>query len=911
MTRSTQKWNRDKTLFCLQSQTREIVSVIEKLYQTKGNTMSLREIIAREEDRVFAVDSECYIIFTGDSVQDNKPFIRIGNWIDLPAGIIPLTENIIITDSMTGNPSHEQFNIDIKYLPTNRYIGSHRALERYLDFQKAFGLNLHTASVVDAEEVPEISKMNVSDRESFIGVFYRDGNFKVMHKGIDIFDLSAATSNSPNDNRINDRLASQAKARRYAGTGFVIAGDCPLFYRANNFASYLFPHEYFSSFYALGISPKQIETVIYPSENFLHLGRFLKWKHARGTKLSLFCDTEEVAMLKTLFEKAKIQESPFAGMRHEVSSGFNISSINRTCSIRLTAEHPSTGKIIHTAFIKGPGDIKYAAKEKFDIIITPCQAYSESSAHFRSMNTPVAVIDDGSPSASRIPLLDTTLLRKEMQYDIEPVADDSSFLEKMSAYLPEETIFEILKKDPSASEELCKAGISGHLSGEDAVRYFNTLSLLKFLFNATTDRKLSSILKNSLPSALSSASRAEVYKMPFTHRIDLLLLNGIVYEFAAKLMDPAPADTVLLDDIHASRNITKTISDASDRAFYKKITEDRIRLERLLALFSNSAAFRADVLELKEAMSRRKELFKQETLQHPKNEKGFIGRLKESSDKESGIPADATGVQGTAGGSGKTGLSGSIGSTALSSSSTTALSASGTSYNKTSADSGKTGGSYADSVFGRNLGRKGTVGGKYSSGGIFSIASIKEKVASIPKPVKIAVLLIIAAAVISLLTFAGSKGYTSYKADKKIKAEKIETERRVAEKKRIVATYSVTVSEYDIYKYANEIAVKNGYAPIEAKNLQKRNPHWIYPGNEFILPDGIKVTVKDRDTLWDIARDRLEQKYVEFFKLYEALKKDISAGKKADALLMQKAHNAASKEEHLKLLRGIETNGTK
>jgi hypothetical protein len=844
--------------------------------------MSLREIIANEEDRIFAVDSECYIIFTGDSVQDNKPFIRIGNWIDLPAAIIPLTENIIITDSMTGNPSHEQFNIDIKYLPTNRYIGSHRALERYLDFQKAFGLNLHTASVVDAEEVPEISKMNVSDRESFIGVFYRNGNFKVMHKGIDIFDLSETTSNAPSDNRINDRLSSQAKTRRYAGTGFVIAGKTPMFYRANNFASYLFPHEYFASFHALGINPKQIETILYPSENFLHLGRFLKWKHARGTKLSLFCDTEETAMLKALFEKAKITDAPFAGMKHEVSPGFSVSAISKTSSIRMEIEHPSSGKRIRSLFIKGAGDIKYAAKEKLDIIIASCRAYSESSAHFRSMSAPVAVIDDGSPASSRIPLLDTVLLRNDMQYDIQPIADDSSFLEKMSLYMPEDLIFEILKKDPAASEQMCKSGLEKHLSGDDAVQYFNTLSLLKFLFNATSDRKLSSVLKSNLPSALSSTSRGEVYKMPFTYRIDLLLLNGILYEFASKLMDPSPEDTTLLDDIHSSRNITKTIADPVDRAFYKKISEDRIRLERLLALFSSSAAFRADVLELKEAMSRRKELFTQETLLHPKNEKGFIGRLKQSADKESAIPS-GTDDSGTA--SAAAGIKNSI----------------------AAMRGNQIGDIRTGSVFdgNRNISR----GSNKPKGILGRAASVKEKFSALPKKFKISLLIIFTLALAALLTVAGHRKYTSYQINKIKKQAVIETQHKIAEKKRIVETYSVTVSEYDIFQYANEIAIKNGYDPIEVKNLKKKNPHWIYPGNIFVLPDNTNITVKERDTLWDIARDRLEDRYVQFFKIYEVLKQKAASGGTLDHGMIEKARQFASKEEHQKLLRDLEQSG--
>ena len=104
--------------------------------------MEIKDIIKTDYDRLFIVDPECYIIFTGDSTEDVQPFIRIGNWIDMPVELIPLIENIIITDNIIGNPAHEQFNIDIRYLSTNRYIGSKNIVNKFLDFQKISGLTL-------------------------------------------------------------------------------------------------------------------------------------------------------------------------------------------------------------------------------------------------------------------------------------------------------------------------------------------------------------------------------------------------------------------------------------------------------------------------------------------------------------------------------------------------------------------------------------------------------------------------------------------------------------------------------------------------------------------------------------------------------------------------------------------------
>ena len=97
----------------------------------QNRPVEIRDIIKSDSDRLFIVDPECYIIFTGETTDDIKPFIRIGNWSDMPVELVPLIENIIITDGLVGNPSHEQFNIDVRHLPHNRYIGSRGTVQRF------------------------------------------------------------------------------------------------------------------------------------------------------------------------------------------------------------------------------------------------------------------------------------------------------------------------------------------------------------------------------------------------------------------------------------------------------------------------------------------------------------------------------------------------------------------------------------------------------------------------------------------------------------------------------------------------------------------------------------------------------------------------------------------------------------
>ena len=63
----------------------------------------INEIIKSDKDRLFIVDYDCLIIFTGDTDEDDKPFIRLGNWSDMPVSLIPIIENMTINQPMVSN----------------------------------------------------------------------------------------------------------------------------------------------------------------------------------------------------------------------------------------------------------------------------------------------------------------------------------------------------------------------------------------------------------------------------------------------------------------------------------------------------------------------------------------------------------------------------------------------------------------------------------------------------------------------------------------------------------------------------------------------------------------------------------------------------------------------------------------
>ncbi len=220
--------------------------------------MKLSDIIQTDNDRLFIVDTECFIIFTGGSINDERPFIRIGTWSDLPVEIIPLVENIIVSDRILGNPALEQFNINVRNLTTNRYIGGESILKRFLDYQRNFGLDLTNVSVVNIEkDIPELPyKKHISDRDQFIGVFYSDGNVKIVHDGTNIFDLNSIYNDNLNITEILGRLSQNNRnTARFSGAGFAVSDKNPIFYSDGYFTSYQFPKTYADDFSTLEIDP--------------------------------------------------------------------------------------------------------------------------------------------------------------------------------------------------------------------------------------------------------------------------------------------------------------------------------------------------------------------------------------------------------------------------------------------------------------------------------------------------------------------------------------------------------------------------------------------------------------------------------------------------------------------------------
>jgi hypothetical protein len=784
--------------------------------------MKLSDIIRNDNDRLFIVDTECFIIFTGGSINDDRPFIRICTWSDLPVEIIPLVENIIISDRILGNPALEQFNINVRSLATNRYIGGESILKRFLDYQRNFGLDLTNVSVVNIEkDIPELTdKKHISDRDQFIGVFYSDGNVKIVHDGNDIFDLNSIYNDNLNITEILGRLSQNNKnSSRYSGAGFAVSDRNPVFYSDGYFTSYQFPKTYADDFSLLEIDPGKIRELLLPSHNMLYVSDIMKLKHSKEGKVRIFSDNrDQIELIKRLFKGATIHDEPFSEMNYSTGNGMTISAHSSTPNIKINWNADARrGKALTLYFVKSPSEVKSILKEPSDAIIISYTAYEQSVLLFKSVQKPVIILNDGNRNVRKISETDNIILKDGMQYDLKHYESPEHL--KNSIETDPEFNEALANSDVTSLESWLESNIS---SGTDFYRLFNAIALLKIQMNITKDRKLYSSLRSLIQKHGQIINTLQTNDFMSRSFFEIAICNNASFQIARTITRKSE---IHFTGIYDNQSLNNPLLDSGLHRLGKRIIEDRERLAKILMLFYEDKQshpsfqfMKSELSLLKEEIDSRREIYNTEFYEaesfnnHKKNIKkgktaGVLSFLNNHKDAE--------------------------------------LNHDGTSE-KISADA-----------------------------------------SAYPKKLKISAAVIL----LFLLLISGGIFISKHSGDEKpvITDKDLETTpdsresgnkniiitvKRVDEQeKELLKMHNVKITDYDIFMYANDVAIKNGYSGLTMSGLKEKNPHWIYPSNVFIMLDGEKVVVQKGDTLWDLAHAKLEKMNAEFYKITDQLEK--------------------------------------
>ncbi len=764
--------------------------------------MELSDLIKSDSDRLFMLDHECFVIFTGDTFEDEKPFIRIGNWMHLPVEIIPLIENIIITDRMAGNPSLEQFNIDIMHLATNRYIGSRASVKKFLDFQGLFGLDLTNAHIVEVEkDIPEVSHEKIiSNRDSFIGIFYTNGNFRITHRKNRIFDLMELERICPGDYGIHEELTRKNREiRRYGGSGMVLIENNPLFYKNGFLTAYHFPRAYYEEFERLQIDPAGIRDVLLPSSNPLHLTRLVKWKHLNKGRLRILCDSRENHdILQRLYSGATLVRQNFKGLSFESGEGLSISNYPGTYNLKLRYSRVSpSSRDLNLAYIKGTAGIGDIIKERLDGIIVGYSIFEEANLLLRNSGVPVAVIAEKGTAPSRLRAGGFTVLQPGTHYEFTGHEDFDGLARAIAGTLSSPELSGIPDRP---DEESIRGAVAklGNSSDEGSPRLsadrYNFRAWLTALLHSTEDRRLASRLRKLIQETAGFRDALDTPGITTRFRINLAFCRGTIIDYLEET-GATPPSRVLRDEIPGGETgWTSTLNDDYFRGYYDRIISDRERLLKLLSLYSRQYGQYAAMPALKKAIERKKEEFL----------------------RNDPLPVGETGEE-TPGFSAKT----------------------------------------------------------------------------LVKPAIILLLLI----ALGTGAYMGVRSWNNHRVERQ----------RAAEKKardELIKKYNIRVREVDIFHYVNRVAVLNGFSPIAFRDLRKKNPHWIYPGNVFTMPDGEKITVVEGDTLWDISHHKLMGIHLDFYKTLDDVKKELAGGgKPAEGMI--RLEKLAFTDEHRAALEDV------
>jgi hypothetical protein len=765
--------------------------------------MQLTDIIKNNSDRLFIVDTECFIIFTGGSLNDERPFIRIGTWYDLPVEIIPLVENIIVSDRILGNPSYEQFNIDVRHLEANRYIGGESILKRFLEYQRIFGLDLTNVSLVNIEkDLPELSSQkNVSDRDQFIGIFYSDGNIKIDHGGKNIFDLNTINRENLNNAEILNRISSNSKnTDRYKGAGLVIIDNNPVFYQKGYFTSYQFPDKCQSDFSVLQIDPSYIRELLLPSQNLINISGFMKFKNQRSGKIKLYSDnTEQIELIKKLFKNAIVSDEKFSSLHINTSEGLKINSYLNSPNIKISfRQSDEKDDEISIPFIKSPADTVKILKEKSDAVLITYTAYEESALLFKSTEVPVIIIDDGNRNIRKISESDKIILKSGVQYELKKYRSFEELLKEFSGLDQVKAVIENLDKEKL--DELINSLLNTDTQSLDVL---NLPGLLKAYMANTTDRKKYSVLKDIHQNSCSKIHFNPSTEMKSSVKVILALNNNSCCTILKQIT--SPAEEKFIDDYNES-TVEEIILNPEQKLLGKRILEDRERLNRLLSMFYREitglpsfSRIEKEMSLLKNEISTRKDVYTSEfySISASKSKKKHSKNIL----TEGSSLSDSSGTNGT-------------GTSAL---------------NK-----------------------------------------------KIMIPAALLILIALAAAFYAVKKKSPESGVFISESELKPVENKniVVTVKRVNDQeKELLQKHKVKISESDVYRYCNDVAVKNGYSKISLEGLKDKNPHWIFPNNIFIMHDGEKVVVQKGDTLWDLAHAKLEKMNADFYKIMDEIEK--------------------------------------
>lgn len=160
--------------------------------------------------RVFRVDRDCYVVFTGFSAIDERPFIRIG-YSDYVEKFKKHISNVVITAGYLSSIEDEIEQIKNDEFDTNFIVPSsiYNVILKFLPTSLHHKVNVNVIDKGGQEE--DLGKVlkEIGEKYKSYVLLYDNGNFAVTFSGKKIFDLFSVITNDLTISKILNLLSSK------------------------------------------------------------------------------------------------------------------------------------------------------------------------------------------------------------------------------------------------------------------------------------------------------------------------------------------------------------------------------------------------------------------------------------------------------------------------------------------------------------------------------------------------------------------------------------------------------------------------------------------------------------------------------------------------------------------------------
>lgn len=145
------------------------------------------------DKRVFQIDDNCYIIYTGQSTADNGSFLRIGNSAKLTKSMQQHIRFIVVNDASTVNIVLEKSNIQGMTPGNIKYICSKQTHIELFAKLNQLGVNTKNFEIRNLSQDIDISQ--IENKKHFFTIFYDNKNVTIVSNEEVLFNLFECKGN--------------------------------------------------------------------------------------------------------------------------------------------------------------------------------------------------------------------------------------------------------------------------------------------------------------------------------------------------------------------------------------------------------------------------------------------------------------------------------------------------------------------------------------------------------------------------------------------------------------------------------------------------------------------------------------------------------------------------------------------